>query len=201
LDEFHGLCSCVWVKGQAAGACQGYVSATSEYSGATAWEAKRRRRSIRNDKSDQHALRWDCSYSNFKKKAINPGKVTLLRIDGLLMSNVEKEAGLSNFEPISSLLPAERYVPLVEKSHQFLLNTSRVFPGNGSSTDLETYSLMRTRCRFCTKRRLFIATVWKICMLITEVRYRSFRCLYKGIITLLGYCKSREPRQPELFYV
>jgi hypothetical protein len=58
----------------------------------------------------------DCSYSNSKKKSINPGKGYLIRIDGLLMSNVEKWVVLSNFEPVSNLLLTESYVPLDEKS-------------------------------------------------------------------------------------
>jgi hypothetical protein len=55
------------------------------------------------------------------------------------MSNVEKGPDLSNFEPVCALLPAETYVPLVEKSQQFLLTASCVFLKNGISTDLETY--------------------------------------------------------------
>jgi len=55
------------------------------------------------------------------------------------MSNVEKAQDLSNFDPVSALLPGESNVPLVEKSQQFLLNLSRIFPKNGIGTSSETH--------------------------------------------------------------
>jgi hypothetical protein len=55
------------------------------------------------------------------------------------MSNVEKGLDLSNFEPVSALLPGESNVPLVDKSQQFILNTGCIFPENGISTSLDTY--------------------------------------------------------------
>jgi hypothetical protein len=53
---------------------------------------------------------------NSKKNPSTRDKGYLIRIDGLLMSNVEKGPVLSNFEPVSTHLLTESYVPLVEKS-------------------------------------------------------------------------------------